>query len=98
MTTSTDAARDGSSALKDGHFDLSSSLGRAQGGITEFWGGDASIASQGALSPMIEASSKTSDILHTATQTLIAQGSHFVSTRDAVVPVSNDRPDDTDLA
>lgn len=98
MTSYLDAARDGSSVLKDGFAELADSLSRVQGGAADFWQGGAADAASLALAPMIKSAQDNSTNLHNATQTLIAQGSHFVHVRDSVREVAKDRPNDHDIA
>jgi hypothetical protein len=89
---------DDSMKLRDGHAELSTSLARAQGGMANFWQGGAADAAASGLTPMIKASQDNSTYLSNAVQAMNAQSEHFLRVRDTVVDVSNDRPNDWDLA
>jgi hypothetical protein len=84
--------------LRDGHAELSTSLARAQGGMANFWQGGAADAAASGLTPMIKAAQDNSTHLSNAVQAMNAQSEHFLRVRDTVVEVSNNRPNDWDLA
>ncbi|WP_033289952.1 hypothetical protein [Amycolatopsis jejuensis] len=93
-----DLAQQASERLMNLHKDLAKSLTDAQKSLDSFWKGKSSETAAAGLAPLIQTSNTAAEHLNFVQLSMYSQQAKFHSTKDDVVPVDNNRPDDNKLS